>query len=160
MHDLLRSAADRASRYLAQLGDRSVAPSADAVERAAGLGGPLPDGPTDPAEVLELLDQLGSPATVATAGPRYFGFVIGGVLPASLAASSLANAWDQNAGLVVASPLAAAIEEIALDWMCDLLGLPAGAGGALVTCATTANLCGIAAGRHRVLEGRRDEGQE
>ena len=98
-----------------------------------------------------MLDEIGSPATVATAGGRYFGFVVGGVLPATLAANWLAGAWDQNAGLVVMSPIAAKLEEVALRWLVDIFGLPLECGGAFVTGATMANFTGLAAARHAVL---------
>ena len=100
-----------------------------------------------------MLDDLGSPATVGMAGPRFFGFVIGGSMPATLAANWLAGAWDQNAGLFVASPIGAVLEEVALGWLLDILGLPAGCGGAFVTGATVANFTALAAARHAVLHG-------
>jgi glutamate/tyrosine decarboxylase-like PLP-dependent enzyme len=102
--------------------------------------------------VLALLDDFGSPATVATAGPRYFGFVIGGSLPVTVAANWLAGAWDQSAFAYATSPAAATLEEIALRWLLDLFGLPLTWGGAFVTGATMANFCGLAAARHRVLK--------
>jgi glutamate/tyrosine decarboxylase-like PLP-dependent enzyme len=148
---LLALAGERARRYLQDLDERPVAPSAATVERLNALGGPLPDGPSDPAAVFRLLDEIGSPATVASASGRYFGFVTGGSLPATLAANWLAGAWDQNAYATVMSPVAAALEEIALDWLVDVLGLPAGAGGAFVTGATMANFSCLAAARHAVL---------
>src|SRR5690349_17167130 len=116
---LLRSAAERSARYLDQLDSRAVATSCQALERLALLDGALPDARSAPEEVLELLDSVGSPATVASASGRYFGFVIGGSLPVSVAANWLATAWDQNAGLVAASPVAAALESIALRWLLD-----------------------------------------
>jgi glutamate/tyrosine decarboxylase-like PLP-dependent enzyme len=103
------------------------------------------------AETLALLDRVGSPATVASAGGRYFGFVNGACLPASLAAHVLASAWDQNAALAVMSPIAARLREIVWRWLVDLLGLPAGAEAMFVGGATVANLCGLAAGRDHVL---------
>jgi glutamate/tyrosine decarboxylase-like PLP-dependent enzyme len=143
--------ARRANHYLDGLDQRPVRPTADAVANLTSLGGPLPDGPSDPSVVLGLLDEVGSPATVASAGGRYFGFVIGGSLPASLAANWLAGAWDQNAYAIAMSPAAAAIEEIALGWLVDLLALPKGTGGAFVTGATMANFSALAAARHAVL---------
>jgi glutamate/tyrosine decarboxylase-like PLP-dependent enzyme len=151
MHDLLTDAAARAIRYRESLADRSVIPTAAALDRLPELGGPLPDEPTDPAEVLRLLDEIGSPATMAAPGGRYFGFVTGSSLPATVAANWLATAWDQNAALHVMSPVAAKVEEIALGWLLDVLGLPAGSGGAFVTGATMANFTALAAARHRLL---------
>ena len=129
-----------------------MAPAASAVEALEALAGPLPDEPAEPRDVLDLLDRVGSPATVATNAGRYFGFVNGGALPASMAAAWLAAAWDQNAALRVMSPAAATLEDVALEWARDVLGLPAGCGGALTTGATMANLTGLAAARHALLE--------
>ena len=151
MRPLLLDAAARANRYLADLNARGVAPSPAAVERLPELGGALPEHATDPEGVLAALDAVGSPATVASAGGRYFGFVTGGTLPASLAAAWLVGAWDQNAGLWIQSPTAAALEEIALRWLIDVLGLPAQCGGAFVTGTTMANFSALAAARHAVL---------
>ncbi|MGF1610392.1 MAG: pyridoxal phosphate-dependent decarboxylase family protein [Kiloniellales bacterium] len=152
MRDLLSDAAARAACYLEGLEERSVAPAPEAVARLRqALDGPLPDGPSAPAEVLAFLDDLVSPATVASAGPRYFGFVTGGALPASLAANWLAGAWDQNGFSYTSSPAVALIEEAALRWVKQALGLPAEAAGALVTGATLANFTCLAAARHRVL---------
>ena len=151
MKTLLESATRRALDYIASCDARPVAPDRAAVERAAQLGGPLPQHPTAAAEVLRLLDELGSPATVVNASGRYFGFVNGGTLPAALAANWLAGAWDQNAGLQVSSPVAARLEDVALDWIRDLLKLPGDAAGGFVTGATMANFCALAAARHALL---------
>ena len=153
MVDLLMKAAERGIRYLRGLDDRRASPEASAISRLADLGGPLPGGPTDPEVVLSLLDDLGSPGTVASAGGRYFGFVVGGALPVTVAANWLATAWDQNAGMIVSSPVAAAVEEIAIDWLVDVLALPPGTAGAFVTGATMANFTALAAARHAVLSG-------
>ena len=152
MKELLGDTAARAARYLTELDRRRVIPSQEAVARLEKLGGPLPENPSDFAEVLALLDDIGSPATVATAGPRYFGFVIGGSVPASLAANWLAGAWDQNACMQVMSPVAAKAESIVRDWTLDLLGLPSSSGMGFVTCTTTANFSGLAAARSALLE--------
>src|SRR5262249_21201930 len=117
----------------------------------AQLDEPFPDNSCDPETVISLLDEIGSPATVASAGARFFGFVIGGSLPAALAANWLAGAWDQNAGLVAASPIAAKLEQVSMRWLLDALGLPAGCGVGFVTCATQANFSGLAAARHALL---------
>ena len=152
MKDILNDAAACAIRFRQSLPDRSVIPAAEAVERLTELGGPLPDEPCDPAVVLRMLDEIGSPATMAAPGGRYFGFVTGSSLPATVAANWLATAWDQNAALSVMSPVAVKIEEIALGWLLDVLGLPSESGGAFVTGATMANFTALAAARHRVLE--------
>jgi hypothetical protein len=107
MDHLLQEAADRAARYLSHLEARPVFPSPEALGRLTELGGSLPEAPTDPELVLDILDTVGSPATVASAGGRYFGYVVGGTLPVALAANWLAGAWDQNAMSSVSSPVAA-----------------------------------------------------
>ena len=152
MKELLTDASNRAIRYLGGLGSRSVAPAPAAVARLGSLDRPLPEGPTDPAETLRLLDEVGSPATTAMAGPRFFGFVIGGSLPVALAANWLAGAWDQNSALYRSTPGTSFIEQVALRWLLDVLELPPGCGGAFVTGATMANLCALAAARHAVLD--------
>lgn len=152
MRDLLQSAALRASNYLENLDSRSVAPSPQALACLSELDEALPDQPCDAETVLALLDDIGSPATLATAGSRFFGFVIGGSLPATLAANWLAGAWDQNAGLIATSPIAAKLEAVAMKWLLEVLGLPAEAGVGFVTCATTANFTALAAARHALLQ--------
>jgi glutamate/tyrosine decarboxylase-like PLP-dependent enzyme len=151
MNDLLEDAAARASRYLAAAVARRVSPSPDDIAGLDRLGGVLPDGPSDPAEVLALLDAAGSPGTVATTGGRYFGFVIGGAVPAALAANWLAGAWDQNAALRVMSPTAARVEDIVTGWIIDLLGLPVGSCAGFVTGTTMANFSALAAARTALL---------
>lgn len=148
---LLQTTSERAARYLAGIGERRVFPDVETINRLQALNEPLPDGPTDAADVVALLDDLGSLATVASAGPRYFGFVIGGTVPAALAANWLAGAWDQDAGSLSTSPTCAAIENIALGWLLEILGLPSTCGGAFVTGATMANFSALAAARHEVL---------
>jgi glutamate/tyrosine decarboxylase-like PLP-dependent enzyme len=148
---LLSSAAQRARAYLDGLGQRSVAPSPEAVAALERLRFPLPDKGKDAREVLALLDDVGSQATMATAGPRFFGFVIGGALPVSVAASWLLAAWDQNAGLSVSSPVATWLDEVALEWARQALGLPVGTSGGFVSGATMANATCLAAARDAVL---------
>ncbi|MDE3228665.1 MAG: aspartate aminotransferase family protein, partial [Chloroflexota bacterium] len=150
MRTLLRDASERASRYLAALDERAVAPDPAAIARLDALDTPLPAGPSDPAETLAELDSHAG-ATAAMAGPRYFGFVTGGALPATLAANWLAGAWDQNAALTIMSPLAARLEAVATRWLVDLLGLPAGTIAGFVTGATMANMACLLAARHAVL---------
>lgn len=149
--ELLAQAAERGIRYREGVAERRVAPLPAEIERLSSLGGPLPESPQAPDEIIALLDEIGSPATVASAGGRYFGFVTGSSLPGAVAAGWLAAAWDQNAGLYVMSPVAAELETIALGWLLDILGLPAGTGGAFVTGATMANFTALAAARHAVL---------
>ena len=151
-HDLLMDAAERSIRYRESLDERRVTPTPEALARLADLGRPLPDGPTDAASVLKLLDEIGSAGTVTMAGGRYFGFVNGSSLPVTLAANWLAGAWDQNVAFAVMSPTAATLEEIALRWLVELLGLPPETGAGFVTGATMANFTGLAAARHALLE--------
>jgi len=138
--------------YLEGVDARGVAPSPEAVTALSALRGPLPPGPTSAEAVLHLLDAYGSPATVAKTNGRFFGFVNGGCLPTALAASWLVSAWDQNAAFFVQSPTAIVLEEVALEWVRELLGLPEGTGGAVVTGATMANFTALAAARHALLE--------
>jgi glutamate/tyrosine decarboxylase-like PLP-dependent enzyme len=154
MDDVLRDAAGRASRYLAELPARGVAPSPQAVDALRRFRQPLQDGPIDAARVLAELDAVGSPATMATAGGRFFGFVIGGSLPAALGANVLAAAWDQNAGVAAASPVAAALEEVSRGWLTSVLRLPADVDAGFVSGATSANLVGLAAARHALLDAQ------
>jgi glutamate/tyrosine decarboxylase-like PLP-dependent enzyme len=150
--ELLSDAARRAIRYREDLATRSVCPRPGATARLVDrLGGPLPERPADPAEVIGALDAYGSPATLATAGGRFFGYVIGGSLPSTVAAGWLATAWDQNTGLLSAAPATTLIEQIALDWTLELLDLPRGAGGAFVTGCQMASFTGLAAARHALL---------
>ena len=115
------------------------------------MGGPLPEVGEDPAAVIEALARDADPGIVGTAGPRYFGFVIGGSQPAALAADWLTSTWDQNAASYVISPAAAVAEEVAHAWLLDLLGLPAGASSGFTTGATMANFTALGAARHAVL---------
>ncbi len=151
VRDLLEQTAEQAITYLERLAARGVTPTQDAVARLDAFDQPLPEGPADPEAVLRLLDEIGSPATMAMAGPRFFGFVIGGALPVALAANWLATAWDQNSALYTVTPATAALEQIALRWLVDLLRLPADCGGAFVTGATMANFSALAAARHTLL---------
>lgn len=151
MTDFLIDVANYAKSYQEGIATRAVSPSCEALERLATIQTSLPDGPCDPAEVIETLATL-SDATMATTGPRFFGFVTGGVLPASLGASWLANTWDQNTMLADSSPLTSALEEVALQWLVELLGLPIGAGAGFVTGATMANFTCLVAARHAVLD--------
>jgi glutamate/tyrosine decarboxylase-like PLP-dependent enzyme len=151
VRELLNFTAETAARYLSSLDDRGVAPSPEALSRLSELDEPMPELPADPVHVLQTLDRIGSPATMGMAGRRYFGFVIGGSLPAALAANWLAGAWDQCPGLFAASPIGTVLEEVCLGWLLDILKLPTGSAGAFVTGATMANFTALAAARNSVL---------
>ncbi len=152
MRSLLVSAAEAAIQYLEKVDRRKVTPAAEAVDNLSLFRESLPETTTEPEAVLKLLNDHGSPATMAMAGPRFFGFVIGGALPVSLAANWLAAAWDQNSALYQVTPATAVLEEVALGWLVDLFDLPRETGGAFVTGATVANFTALAAARHAVLE--------
>jgi glutamate/tyrosine decarboxylase-like PLP-dependent enzyme len=147
----LRRAAELGLDYLDGLAERRVGSRADAAAVAERLGGPLPEDGTDAVTVIEQLAAAVDPGLVASAGPRYFGFVVGGALPASAAADWLTTAWGQNAALHALSPAAAAAEEVAGRWMLELLGLPSEASTGLPTGAGLGNTVGLAAARHAVL---------
>ena len=145
---LLADAAQRAANYIDGLEERHVGSLPGSIKRLTdALDEALPDVPCEADDVLEFLDTYGSPATVASAGGRYFGFVTGGSIPATLAANYLANAWDQNSFGWASSPAIAAFEETALRWLKESLGLPPTSEGALVTGATMANFTALAAAR-------------
>jgi glutamate/tyrosine decarboxylase-like PLP-dependent enzyme len=148
---LLRRTADHAADFLETLDDRPVFPSATVEQMREQLGGPLPDAPTDPATVIDQLVAGAEPGVVAIPSGRYFGFVIGGAVPAALAADWLTSAWDQNAGLYVAGPSASVVEEVAGAWLKELLGIPSPASFAFVTGCQMANFTALAAARWHVL---------
>ena len=148
----LARAAELAREFVAGLPDRPVHATASLEELRARFGGPLPDEGTDPVAVVEALADNARDGLVASAGPRYFGFVIGGGLPAAVGADWLATAWDQNAGLYVIGPAAAVAEEVAGAWAADIFGLPTGVSVGFTTGATMASFTGLAAGRHALLE--------
>jgi glutamate/tyrosine decarboxylase-like PLP-dependent enzyme len=150
---LMEEAAQRAIRYLDELPGRAIWPGDTALASLDAFIEPLPQESVPAETVLAMLDEIGSPATVASAGPRYFGYVVGGALPATLAANWLASTWDQNVHHWAGSPVGARLEEVALRWVAELAGLPAGTGGAFVTGASIANFCALAAARHVLLAG-------
>lgn len=152
MNDILRSAAERAIQYLESLDNRGVRPDPAAVARLKEFDIPLPEKQVEPSVILNMLDDLASPATMGMAGRRFFGFVIGGSIPVSLAANWMAGAWDQNSALYQVTPATAHLEQVALQWLIALFGLPSSSGGAFVTGATLANFTALAAARHAVLE--------
>jgi glutamate/tyrosine decarboxylase-like PLP-dependent enzyme len=147
----LKEAAERGMRYAETIRERRVSPSPEAIEALRAFDEPFPDSPTPAEDIICQLDELGSPATVASTGSRYFGFVTGGILPAAMAASWLMSAWDQNGGLRIGSPIGAKLEDVALAWLVDALGLPKETAVGFVTGATMANFTGLAAARHYLL---------
>jgi glutamate/tyrosine decarboxylase-like PLP-dependent enzyme len=152
MHRNVLDAAQRlASRYLDAVAERHVGGTATREQLLDALGGTLPSGASDPVVVLEQLAAHADPGLVASAGPRYFGFVTGGAVPVSVAADWLAAAWDQNPSFFVMSPAVAVIEDIVAGWLLDMLGLPRAAGVGFVTGAHMANFTCLAAARHAVL---------
>jgi len=151
--DVLTAAADAARAYLATIGSRPVRATAGVEELRATLGGPLGDEGRDPAQVVSELARAAEPGLVASAGPRYFGFVVGGSVPAAVGADWLTSAWDQNAGIYVLSPAAAVVEDVAAGWLLDLLGLPSASSVGFVTGCQMANFTCLAAARHAVLRG-------
>ena len=148
---LLEDTSQRAIRYLDRLNERNVSPTPESVLGLDRLGVDLPEDSTDPKDVIAELDEVVSPATMAMAGPRFFGFVIGGSLPAALAANWLAGAWDQNSAIYDVTPGTARLEELALRWLINIFHLPSNCGGAFVTGDTLANFSCLAAARHAVL---------
>lgn len=149
---LLSDAAERAVCYLEAVPERRVGPAVTSLQNLQKLREPFPPSPSSLENVLAALDEIGSPCTLATTGGRYFGFVNGGMLPAALAANWLAGSWNQNAGLRVMSPIAAELEEVVLQWVCEALALPADCAGGLVTCATMASFTALVAARHALLK--------
>jgi glutamate/tyrosine decarboxylase-like PLP-dependent enzyme len=149
---LLHQTADLAADFLDTLETRPVRASATHDELVAAFDGGLPARGEAPGEIVSDLARIAEPGLIASAGPRYFGFVIGGALPSALAADWLTSAWDNNSGLYAIGPSAAVAEEVAGRWLVELFGLPAGSSVGYTTGATMASFVGLAAGRHRVLE--------
>lgn len=152
MKQLLDESARRAIAYLDSLSTRSVAPRPEAIENLRALDEPLPEASSNANEVLARLDELVSPATMGMAGPRFFGFVIGGSLPVALAANWLAGAWDQNTSMDSVTPGVARLETVALRWLLELIDLPRECAAGFVTGATVANFTALAAARNAVLK--------
>jgi glutamate/tyrosine decarboxylase-like PLP-dependent enzyme len=152
VRELLRRTAEIAANYVESLDERLVFPDVTPEQLREVLGGPLPDEPLDPAQVVVELAEHAEPGVVATGSGRYFGFVIGGGLPAALAADWLTSAWDQNAGLYAAGPSASIVEQVTRDWLLELLGLPGEASIGFVTGTQVAHVTGLAAARWHVLD--------
>jgi glutamate/tyrosine decarboxylase-like PLP-dependent enzyme len=150
--DVLGLTADYAAQFLDTLDERPVRPSASVEEVREALGGPLPAEGRDPVEVIAELIDAAEPGIMATPAGRFFGFVIGGALPAPLAADWLTSTWDQNAGLMASAPSAGVVEEVALAWLSELLGLPEGVSAGFVTGCQMAHVTALAAARQHVLD--------
>ncbi len=148
---VLQYAAERAVAHAASVDDRAAVPDPAAVAALTAFDEALPDAGLSAASTLALLDEVGTPATMASAGSHYFGFVIGATLPVALGASWLAGSWDQNGALPVMSPVGAKLYDVSRTWLLELLGLPPDAGVAFVTGATVANATGLAAARDALL---------
>lgn len=147
--ELLTRTSELANDFLDGVAGRPVAHRVDFEQLLSDVyGDGMRDKGDDPIQIIEQLSRLADRAAVATAGPRYFGFVVGGSLPVALAADWLTAAWDQNAAFYAHSPLAAAAEQVAGDWLIDLFGLAKGTSFGFVTGGTMANFTGLAAGRH------------
>jgi glutamate/tyrosine decarboxylase-like PLP-dependent enzyme len=148
---VLAGVADRSTRYLNGIRERRVAPSQEALAGLKAFDVPLQDSPMSAEQVVEELDRIGSPATMAIAGPRFFGFVNSSALPAALAVNWLSTAWEQHGGFFVSSPGSTTLEQIALRWTIELLGLPRASVGGFVTGTTVADMVCLAAARYSVL---------
>jgi glutamate/tyrosine decarboxylase-like PLP-dependent enzyme len=153
MHEsMFEDVVSYSAEFLRSLAKRPVAPSAAVDELRGLLGGPLPEQPSDPSATIRDLIAAAEPGLMATAGPRFFGFVIGGSYPQAVAADWLTSVWDQNSGLYAAAPASSVVEEVAGAWLLELLGLPRDASFGLVTGGQMANYTCLAAARHHVLK--------
>lgn len=149
--ELFEQAQKYACEYLKGIPRRRVFPDERALDALRAFDEPLPESPSEPREILRQLHEHGSPATVATSGGRYFGFVTGGTIPAALAARWLSDAWDQISALYLLSPVVSRLETVCEKWVVELLGLPAGTVMGLVSGTSSATMCGLAAGRNELL---------
>src|SRR6185295_13679839 len=149
-YEILNTVSKHALNYLNQLPERRVSPDKDSLEMLAQLNVPLPQAEVSPQTVIETLQSIGSINTVASNGGRFFGFVFGGAVPSSLAASWLVSAWDQNAAFKVSSPIAAQIEKVTATWLLDLLHLPPGSAVGFVTGTTMANFSAAITARYHL----------
>ncbi len=150
--NLFEQAKDYAIEYMNKINEQSVFPDQSAINGLSSFREALADEPCDPYEIIKKLHHYGSPATVAQTGGRYFGFVNGGVIPASLAAKWLSDTWDQNAALYIISPVVSVLEDVCENWLNDLFGFPPETAAGFVGGSSTATLCGLTAGRNRLME--------
>ena len=150
--DIFEQAKTHAFAYMKGVRERNVYPSDQAIKNLGIFDEPMPAGPGNPEEILNLLHEYGSPATVAQTGGRYFGFVNGGAVPVAQAAKWLADVWDQNAGMYVTSPISSQLESICEKWLVDLFGLPACTAAGFVSGSSSAIMCGLAAARNELLK--------
>lgn len=148
--NILRDAAERGIRYREEIADRRVGPSPDDVAAVSAFDEALTDEGCGAAETLAMLDEIGSPASVGMTAPRFFGFVIGGSLPVTVATNWLTTAWDQNAVMNEVTPAVSMIERVSLQWLTELFRLPDDCAAGFVTGATVANFTALAAARNRV----------
>jgi len=151
-YSLMEQAKEYALDYMKGVQERNVFPTSEAIEGLEAFREPMPEEPSDPYEIIKMLHEAGSPATVAQTGGRYFGFICGGIAPAALASKWLSDTWDQNAGMFVMSPVAGVLEDVCEKWLVDLLGLPENTAAGFVGGSCTATLCALAAGRNHLLE--------
>src|SRR3989339_1334446 len=150
--DIFRQAQKYAFDYADNVLERNVYPTPDAIADLDMFVEKLPESTGNAAEILEQLNKYGAPASVAQTGGRYFGFVNGGVIPASLAARWLSDFWDQNTALYVISPIASKLEEVSESWLRELLGLPKNVVAGFVSGSSLAIFCGLAAARYRIFQ--------
>ena len=150
--EIFEQVKSHAYSYMEGVRERNVYPTDQAIKNLGIFDEALPDGPGDATEILQRLHEYGSPATVAQTGGRYFGFVNGGSVPATLAAKWLSDVWDQNAGMYVTSPITSQLESTCEKWLVDLFGLPAGTAAGFVSGSSSAILCGLAAARNELLK--------
>ncbi len=137
--------------YLNKALERNIYPTAEALDNLSVFEEKLPEKTGDAHEVLDKLNEFGSPATVAQVGGRYFGFVNGSVVPAGLAAKNLSIFWDQNTAMQVISPISSKLESVVQNWLVELFGLPKSTVAGFVSGTSMANFCGLAAARYRIL---------
>ena len=149
---LFEQAKSYAYEYMDSVFDRNVYPTESALANLKAFDEPLSNEPGAPQEMLHMLHEYGSPATVTTTGGRYFGMVVGSVFPPVMAVKWLADVWDQQAALYVTSPVVGKLEAVCEKWLLDILGLPEGCVAGFVSGTSMATLCGLAAGRHELLK--------